>query len=465
MKGIPKKQFLLIFLTIIVINFGYALIYNIKPAVDAEAYDEIALNIINKGEYRASENTPITLDGAITRIGPGYEIFVAGHYFTFGKHLWIIWLTQSILYALTILMLEIITIGMFPNLRNNMKLVYAVMIFFGIFIDIVQLNGMLMTESLFLFMLVLCFFTWFRTYKMRLSNKWEWWIILGALLGLLTLIRPTGLIIFILLSITALYIFKKEGIKYVIFITCMFVLIQMPWIIRNYNIYNKIIFHSAADGLNIFSGNYPGNHGEFNANFPLYKELKEKYPSPIAFNTATKEWYRNFVIHHPIKATKVIAEKILVFFSLAKTSGFWFHYFGKIDQIPTILISALENFIILGCIIFYLIYTLPKIKNKTITPKEIFILVSFIVLSLTPILTVIANRHRLPLAIMSLPIVIYVLDIMIQNYKIHLKNILIVVCIIILSTSIDIYLQFNKFKTRLQRVDKTSYLDKIDYYA
>jgi hypothetical protein len=49
MKNIFKRPFLLIFLIIVILNISYALIYNIKPAVDAEAYDEIALNIVNNG--------------------------------------------------------------------------------------------------------------------------------------------------------------------------------------------------------------------------------------------------------------------------------------------------------------------------------------------------------------------------------------------------------------------------------
>ncbi len=447
MKNITKRPFLVIFLTIIVINFAYALIYNIKPAVDAEAYDEIALNIVNYGEYRANNTTPLNMDGSITRIGPGYEYFVAGHYITFGRHLWIIWLTQSILFALTILMLSAITLDIFPEI--NRKVVYATMILFGVIIDMVQLNGMLMTESLFLFTLTLCFFIWY-----FMSNKWHSWIILGILLGTLTLIRPTGLIVFILLSIATIFRYKRKSLLCLLLVLSMFVLVQLPWVIRNYNIFGKVIFHSTADGMNLLSGNYPGNHGEFNADFPFFKELKEKYESPVEFSEQAKLWYKNFVIEHPIQATGVLIEKALVLFSLAKTSGFWFHYFGKFDQIPTILISVIQNFIILTSIIFYLLISIGKIKNKTINYNEIFILASFVMLIATPILTVIANRHRLPLTIMSLPVIVWTIDYLIINYKTQYKKVLIAILIIFISTSVDVYLQFDKFKDRLKRVDK-----------
>lgn len=450
MKDIPRKPFLYVFITIFIISFVYSLIYQIKIGGDAEAYDEIAVNLVNNHEYRASYNQPLENDGSISRIGPGYEMFVAGHYLLFGRHFWIIWFSQAILYALTIIMLGIIALRLFPALKSNLKLVYAVMIFFGLYIDAIQLNGMLMTESLFIFTLVLCFFYWY-----HMSNKWHSWIMLGSLLGLLTLIRPTGLIIFLLLSLVTIYKYKFEGIKYAIIVGMMFALIQFPWIVRNYNVYGRIIFHSTADGMNILSGNYPGNHGEFNADFPLFVELKRKYSSPVDFNAAAKAWYKNFVIHHPIQASGILLEKVIVLFSLAKTSGFWFHYSGKLDQIPTILLSILENFIILTSILFYLISLIPKIKSREINSREIFVLFAFIILIMTPILSVIANRHRLPLTIMSLPIVIYSIDYLIKNYKLNYRKILLAILIIAISTSIDVYLQFGKLKSRLHRVDKT----------
>ncbi len=449
MKNISKRPFLLIFLIIVIVNISYALIYNIKPAVDAEAYDEIALNIVNHGQYRANLTTPIEMDGSITRIGPGYEYFLAGNYMIFGRHLWIIWSIQAILFAFTILMLGSITLRLFTEI--NKKIVYGVMILFGVIIDIIQLNGMLMTESLFLFTLALCLYYFSNIYE---NNKWYSWIILGILLGTLTLIRPTGLIVFILLSIATIFRYKRKSLLCLLLVSSMFVLVQLPWVIRNYNIFGKVIFHSTADGMNLLSGNYPGNHGEFNADFPLFKALKEKYSYPINFNSAAKAWYRNFVIEHPIQATGVLVEKAAALFSLAKTSGFWFHYFGKYDQLATILLSILQNFIILTCILVFLLTSLGKIKNRNINKKEIFILLTFLILIATPILTVIANRHRLPLTIMSLPIIAWSANYLIANYRTQYKKILLAILIIIISTGIDVYLQFDKFKSRLQRVDK-----------
>ena len=87
MGGLNKKPFLIILGLIVAVNFLYAITYKIIPRVDAEAYDEIATNIVNTGEYRATLNGPLELDGSITRIDPGYEYFVAGHFLFFGRQL------------------------------------------------------------------------------------------------------------------------------------------------------------------------------------------------------------------------------------------------------------------------------------------------------------------------------------------------------------------------------------------
>jgi hypothetical protein len=456
-----KKPLIFIFCLITLLSFGYSLIYQIKPIVDAEAYDEIARNIVTYSTYKATIDSPIELDGAITRIGPGYEIFLASIYAFFGRHFWIIWLLQSILYALTIIMLSQITLKLFPELKDNSKYVYGAMIFFALLIDMIQLNAMLMTESLFLFLLTLSFYIWSKTFEEKFErNPWIW-SLLGFILGLLILTRPTGLLIFALILGVSMYRFKRKNILALCLMTLVFILIQVPWVVRNYRIYHQFIFHSTADGMNILSGNYPGNHGEFNANFPFYKELREKYPSPIDLNTASKAWYRNFVIHHPIQALGVLIEKALILFSLAKTSGFWFHYFGKGDQIFTILLSIIENAIILGSILLFILHTFKK-NLKEVTRRDLLIFLSLLILIATPIISVIANRHRLPLTVMSLPILSYILFILKNEWRKMIWKIIIVIVILGISTSIDVYLQFDKFKERINGVgsatERTNYV-------
>ncbi len=449
MNKLSKKAIILTFTIIVSVNFFYAITYRIKPVVDAEAYNEIATNIIERGEYRSNNTTPLFLDGSITRIGPGYELFLAINYLFWGKYFWIIWLMQSILFAITILILGTLSINIFPQLQNNLKYVYTSMFFLGLLIDMVQLNGMLMTESLFIFILSLCFYIFYRIFYHDEIKHWYLWTLLGLMLGLLTLIRPTGLLIFLLFTSISIYKHRMKSIVLLISLMLAFICIQLPWFIRNYKIYNQFIFHSTADGMNLFSGNYPGNHGEFNSDFPLFKEYKQKYPAPTEFNKVAKKWYVNFVLDTPITAITILLEKTLMMFSLAKTSGFWFHYLGRPDQIITIIVSIFQNFILFFLIILYYLIVIKKFIKDKIVNMDIVVFATSLILMLTPILTVISNRHRLPLVIMSLPILGYMFFYLHNNFKHIYREIAITILIISISTFFDIYMQFDKFKLRM----------------
>lgn len=463
MDHIRTKSFYIILAIIFVVNFSYALTYQIKPVVDAEAYDEIAQHLVSQGEYRASDTTPLPLDGSITRIGPGYEYFVAGHYLIFGRHSWIIWLTQALLFTATIAMLAICATRLFPELLHRPGIIYSTMLFFGALIDMIQLNGMLMTESLFIFLLTASFFTWSELIRSP-APRWPVWFLFGVLLGLLTLTRPTGLIICALFVGSSCFIYRKKAVPIIISLLLAYLSIQLPWVIRNYQVYDRFIFHSTADGMNLLSGNYPGNHGEFSADFPLFKDMKERFSSPVEFNKAAQSWYINFVITHPLRAAGIILEKVAVFPSLAKTSGFWFHYASPVDQLLTIAISGVQNAIILVAVLVFWILAIPRIRTRTISRTEVFLLCTSVALALTPIVTVIANRHRLPFVLLSLPLVAWSISELSQRtWRRRLILVSMATLIIVISTSIDVYLQFDKFTEHIDRVGSTVPLTNHPY--
>ncbi|MCX6731761.1 MAG: hypothetical protein NTX55_02110 [Candidatus Parcubacteria bacterium] len=84
-----------ILLFIIFGAFGISLIHSfyfrIQPIVDARAYDNIATNLASGKGYLEDASAPKEKDAAIARVGPGYELFLAGVYKIFGHHYKIIW--------------------------------------------------------------------------------------------------------------------------------------------------------------------------------------------------------------------------------------------------------------------------------------------------------------------------------------------------------------------------------------
>ncbi|MDP2909630.1 MAG: hypothetical protein Q8N69_00980, partial [bacterium] len=111
MKGFLKENKIL--LIILIISFGISLIHSfyfrIQPIVDARAYDNIAVNLINGNGYKEDVNAAPDKDFSIGRVGPGYEFFLAGAYTIFGHHYGIVWILQAIFHVLTALFVFLIS--------------------------------------------------------------------------------------------------------------------------------------------------------------------------------------------------------------------------------------------------------------------------------------------------------------------------------------------------------------------
>ena len=84
-----------------VVSFAYALIFRIHPTVDAEAYDNIAQNLVVGNGFVEEAGADPAVDPAIVRVGPLYQYFLAGIYAVFGHRLWVVWLVQALLHAVS----------------------------------------------------------------------------------------------------------------------------------------------------------------------------------------------------------------------------------------------------------------------------------------------------------------------------------------------------------------------------
>ena len=77
--------FLIILLSFL-LPFVYSFYHHIEPVVDAEAYDQIAVNLLDGYGYKENRSASYEFDISIVRAGPAYEFFLAGIYCVFGHH-------------------------------------------------------------------------------------------------------------------------------------------------------------------------------------------------------------------------------------------------------------------------------------------------------------------------------------------------------------------------------------------
>src|SRR3990167_2403997 len=95
----------LLIVGVFVVTLAYSLYHQIKPMVDARAYDTIAVNLTEGFGFREDRNTDYKFDYSIARAGPAYEFFLAGIYQLFGHQYAAVWAIQALLHALSAVLL------------------------------------------------------------------------------------------------------------------------------------------------------------------------------------------------------------------------------------------------------------------------------------------------------------------------------------------------------------------------
>ena len=117
MNYILKKPISWLAVAVFAVSVSYSFYFQIKPAVDAKAYDRIAQNIVSGEGYRESLDVPIEKDNSIVRVGPGYEFFLAGVYQVFGRNLPAVWVIHAFLLSLASVFVYLASLKIFSATR------------------------------------------------------------------------------------------------------------------------------------------------------------------------------------------------------------------------------------------------------------------------------------------------------------------------------------------------------------
>ncbi|MEL7089249.1 MAG: glycosyltransferase family 39 protein, partial [Planctomycetota bacterium] len=157
------------------------------------------------------------------------------------------------------------------------------------------------SELLFAFGMVAVIYAWSR-------RDWNaWWRIplVGVLLGLTCLVRPTALLFPVLLVI--IDVAQREGfLKPVIqaaVASLIMVAVVLPWSLRNERVLGEFVLVSANSGANLWMGNHPGTDGGY-ADLP---------PEAVAMSEIERDVYLKAIAKDYIKAEPVaFAKRTLV---------------------------------------------------------------------------------------------------------------------------------------------------------
>lgn len=119
-------------------------------------------------------------------------------------------------------------------------------------------NGFLLTETLFIFLVVLSF--WMLA---NLGGSWKYPVRAGIILGLAGLCRPTiqAFLPFIVLLMAGFRESFQIKIKNIFLMLFFFSVTMSPWIARNYVVFNKFIPGTTMGGYVFWEGNNPMSAG------------------------------------------------------------------------------------------------------------------------------------------------------------------------------------------------------------
>ncbi|MEK7725303.1 MAG: glycosyltransferase family 39 protein [Acidobacteriota bacterium] len=203
-------------------------------------YNQLAVNLINHSAFSFETEPPF--EPTIYRT-PGYSIFVAGLYLISGNSVLFVKLFQFLLFGVNAYLLYKLA-----KFYTDEKTARVAAYFFLIYIPFIFITAFMITETVTV-TLLLGLFLLIKKYNWQ-GDKRIWLdLIIGVVMGILAMVRPTTSLIVIplVLSVWLPYFFKRSTLNFQqVFLKsflfgCGLLLVFAPWVARNYSITKRFV--------------------------------------------------------------------------------------------------------------------------------------------------------------------------------------------------------------------------------
>jgi 4-amino-4-deoxy-L-arabinose transferase-like glycosyltransferase len=237
----------ILFLVVPVLSNRVTPFYNQERFIDG--YDQLAENLVRGNGYRFYPDTAKTLMRE-----PGYPLFVAGLMLAFGSTLTAVKLANMFLALVTAWIMT--RLARKISTHPLMVIAPPLLFLFHPGTLIAESRGgveILFTCLIMLFML--------GVYAAIQNNKWWYYLITGAVLGLTVLVRSTPML-FPLFLLVYLLVVERQRIEKLdicrnitVMVLAMLVVLS-PWIIRNYALTGRFVPTASVLGVSAHAGQY-----------------------------------------------------------------------------------------------------------------------------------------------------------------------------------------------------------------
>tara|TARA_B100000925_G_scaffold216119_1_gene165273 strand:- start:12457 stop:13662 length:1206 start_codon:yes stop_codon:yes gene_type:complete len=170
-------------------------------------------------------------------VGPGYSFFISLIYKLFGVKIEFIRLAQILIDSLSCLILMILV----HVLTDREKYTFFVGLIYAFFPFFIYQTGLLISETLFLFLLLIYFLVYSFA---RSSSNLSFYFLSGLFLGMSCLTRPNALILFCIFPLILFFLENHKRKQYLLSSSLVLLgslIIIFPWILRNYILFNQFI--------------------------------------------------------------------------------------------------------------------------------------------------------------------------------------------------------------------------------
>ena len=439
---------ILIFICVFTFVFSafFSFYYRISPTTDAKAYNKIATNLaLGRGYIERKENMDNPkLDDAIVRVGPGYEFFLAMIYKFLDIQIELVWLFHAALRALTAYFLYKLSLQIFFDSSSKKIISLMGAALFGLTPDLIVIGGMLLAETLFLFLLVIS--VYYSILLLRHGKMSYVWLA-SVFWGSAALVRPTALPMMFLL---VLFLAYKQKWMYVVVVPVFSIVFLGGWSVRNSLMYERPLFTTTAGYHALLVGNNAGATGGYDKTPQIQVYIDNTHS--VELSQEAFKYYLAFIIHRPFKYIEVQFRKTVTYFSLIRPTGFWFYLQNRpLHRVFTFILSAVYTaFLFIVGIAGIYKYFSTKLSEK------LFLLGLIVLQPLAVIPLYVETRYRYPLFLFLVVFSAYGLFLFAKEFSKweNKKIILSVAIILILISAVDLIFSYDTVSQRLDFIRK-----------
>jgi 4-amino-4-deoxy-L-arabinose transferase-like glycosyltransferase len=265
---------------------------------DGEEYDAIARSLAAGTGFEVN-HSPNTFRP------PGYPFFLAAIYAIGGPGYAVVKIVQSVVGALTCLMIVLIGEQLFSRRVGMMAGVIA-----AVYPFLVAYTGFLLSETLFVFLSTVFLYALVR---LREDPAWLWVAVAGLVLGVMNLTRPVTLFLPVLLFF---WLWVEWGAKrraaVIAGMLALWMMVPiMPWTVRNYMVTNSFIPISSHLWSGLYAGNNPTiMHDPEAIGGSIEPEQLEDY------RAAYLSFLQHYLVHEPMELLRLELHKLKRFWSV-----------------------------------------------------------------------------------------------------------------------------------------------------